>query len=51
MHELKIGNRQSPIGNALARICHCLSTLLEHFAVPDETGARVGGEFEVLRQL
>ena len=46
-----IGNRQSPIGNDLARVLNRFAALLEHFAIPDEACARIGRQFEVLRQF
>src|SRR6266404_1120642 len=46
-------NRKSAIGNrqCLAFVLHRLASLLEHFAVPDKAGARIGGQLKVLRQL
>src|SRR5881397_2108361 len=37
--------------NLSAFVFHCLASLLEHLAVPDETRARIGRQLEILRQL
>jgi hypothetical protein len=39
------------IDNKLAFVLHSLAALLEHLAVPDKAGTRIGGQFKVLRQL
>src|SRR6185436_8732305 len=48
---LFVANKSWAFYGELACVLNRLSSLLEHLAVPNEAGARVSGEFEVLRQF
>src|SRR5437764_6830971 len=41
----------SGLQTCLCFVLDRLASLLQHLAIPDEAGARVGGEFKVLRQF
>src|SRR5258706_14649948 len=44
-------NRSKRKPNRLSFVLNCLPALLQHLAVPDKAGARIGGQLKVLSQF